>query len=178
VGESVFDNQNGFEYWSAPKTQLAALLGFIGLSLLAGIASASVTATNMHGWFTTLTAPPLTPPSSALPVEWSVLAVFYVMTAVAAWLVWRRLTPAPLQRSALTLWGWQLALSAAWPAAFFGLHYVWLGLLIGAALVLILAVAIRQFSRLDKNAALLMAPYFAWVAFTCYLNAGFWWLNQ
>ena len=177
-GESVFDNRNGFEYWSTPKVQLAALFGFVGLSLLAGIASASVAAANFRGWYSAISQPLLAPPTHAFPAIGCVLAALYLMVAVAVWLVWRRPGAVLLQRSAISLWGWQLALGAAWPAAFFGLHELALALAIAAALVVVLALTIGRFAQLDKTAAILLAPYLAFAAFAAYLNAGFWWLNR
>lgn len=178
AGERVFDNRNGFEYGSAPKIQLAALLGFVGLSLLAGVASASVTLANLRDWYATLTPPPLAPSNSAVPAALGLLAILYVFSAVAAWLVWRRLYLLPLRRSALYLWGWQLALGAAWPAVFFGLHYLPAGLLIAAALTVVTLLTIRQFIWLDKAAGILLAPYLAWAVYASYINVGFWWLNH
>lgn len=178
LGERVFDNQNGFEYWSAPKLQLVALLGFVGLALLAGFASASVALVNMRGWYAVLTPPPAAPPNP-LPVSvWGFLAISYVLMAVAAWLVWRGMKPVASQRAAQNAWGWQLALGSAWPAVFFGFHAMLAALIIAAALIAVVGLAIRRFARLDGAAAILLIPYLAWAGFAGYLNAGFWWLNH
>jgi translocator protein len=151
------------------------LLGFVGFSLLAAIASASVTSANQRRWYLILIQPPLTPPGQTLSAVWTVL---YVLAAIAAWLVWRQPGPVSPQRGALTLWGWQMALSAAWSAAFFGLHTPLFAQMIAILLVLVTAQTIRQFSRLDKLAAIMLVPYLAWTACAVYLNAGFWWLNR
>jgi tryptophan-rich sensory protein len=178
LGDRVFDNQNGFEYWPAPKLQPPALLGLLGLASLAGIASASVAVANMRGWYAALTPPPLTPPNPMPMAGWGLLAIIYVLMAGAAWQVLRPANPATHQRSAIFAWGWQLALGAAWPAVFFGFHAMLAALVIAAMLVASIAATIRQFARLDLAAAILLVPNLAWAGFLIYLNAGFWWLNQ
>ncbi len=178
MGERVFDNQSGFEYGSAPKAQFAALLGFVGLTLLAGLASASVALVNMRGWYAVLNPPPLAPAAPFSAAGWGLLGILYVLMAVAAWRVWRRMAPAARQRSALNAWGWQLAIGAAWPAAFFGFHALLPALAVAGTLVAVGGLTVWRFSRLDGVAALLQAPYLAWAGFAFYLNAGFWWFNH
>ncbi len=178
LGERVFDNQNGFEYGSAPRLQLAALLGFVALALLAGVASASVAMVNMRGWYAVLTPPPLAPVVPFSAAGWGLLAVVYVLMAVAAWRVWRLMKPVTHQRSALTAWGWQLATGAAWPAVFFGFHGLFPALGIAGALVAVVGLTLWRFSRLDGVAAILLMPYLAWAGFAGYLSAGFWWFNH
>jgi tryptophan-rich sensory protein len=65
-----------------------------------------------------------------------------------------------------------------WTVVFFGLH----ALLLSVLLVLViggLAVETwRRFAAIDRRAAWLLTPYLAWVAYTLWLSAGFWWLNE
>jgi len=178
LGERVFDNQNGFQYWSAPRLLLAALLGFVALALLAGFASASVALVNMRGWYGGLTPPHLAPVAPFAAAGWGLLGILYVLMGVAAWRVWRRMTPVADQRSALNAWGWQLAIGAAWPAVFFGFHDLLPAMIIAGALVAIVGLTVWRFSRLDGIAAILLAPYLVWAGFAGYLSAGFWWFNH
>jgi tryptophan-rich sensory protein len=178
LGERVFDNQSGFEYGSAPKAQFAALLGFVGLVLLAGFASASVALVNMRGWYAVLNPPPLAPVVPFSAAGWGFLGLLYVLMAVAAWRVWRRMAPVAQQRSALNAWGWQLAIGAAWPAVFFGFHGLLPALIIAGGLVALVGLTVWRFSRLDGVAAILLMPYLAWAGFAGYLSAGFWWFNH
>jgi len=45
-------------------------------------------------------------------------------------------------------------------------------------LLVLTGLTISSFFRLRRAAAWLMLPYLAWMLFTAYLNAGFWWLNR
>jgi len=154
------------------------LLGFVGLSLLAWLASASVVAANLRGWYAGLMPPMLVPADLTLERLCILLAAPYVAMAMAAWLVWRRPMAANRQRAAMNFWGWQLAMGAAWPAAFFGLHLLLAGLVLAAALVACAASTLVRFAGLDRTAAVLLTPYLGFAISAFYLNAGFWWLNH
>ena len=174
-GEGVFQ-QPGPHDWgsspgsSAPVSPVLALVGFVGLCLLVGAADAAVGAGAIRHWYLSLTRPPATPPNWVFGPVWSTL---YVMMGIAAWLVWRRRGASP----ALRLWGWQLAVNAAWTPFFFGLHNPALALADIAVLLGLLVFTIRGFARVQRTAALLMLPTLIWTGYAAYLNAGFWWLN-
>lgn len=150
---------------------VAALLGFVGLCLLAGAASGSVTAEAVPGWYRSLISPPGTPPDWLFAPVWTVL---YIMIGVAGWLIWLR----PAALPALRLWGWQLAANTGWPVAFFGMRSPGLALLEILLLLGLIGFTLRAFHRRRRAAAWLLAPYLAWTLFAAYLNAGFWWLNR
>ncbi len=165
-----------------------ALIGFVGLCLLVAVADAALTEPGMRDWYPALRHPPGTPPDWLFPVVWIPL---YLAMAIAAWRVWRR-SAAPrlriaggavasslvaLRRRGLLLWGWQLAVNAAWTPVFFGLHRPGPALAVIAGLALLVALTLRDFGRVDRAAALLMAPYLAWVCYASWLNAGIAWLN-
>ncbi len=134
------------------------------------ISNGAITQSSVHGWYLSLTRPPLTPPNWLFGPVWGAL---YLMIAVAAWLVWRR-----AGRSApLRLWGWQLLFNALWTPAFFGLHSAALGLLVIVPLLVLIVLTARAFRRIEPAAAMLMVPYGLWAAFATYLSAGFWWFN-
>lgn len=154
------------------------MLGFAGLSLLAWLASASVVAANIRGWYAALVPPVLVPHGALLARFWGILAVTYLAMALAAWLIWRRPFTARKHRAAMNFWGWLLALGAAWPAAFFGLHLLLPALLLAAALAACALLTVWRFSLLDRVAALLLFPYAAFTLSAFYLSTGFWWLNH
>ncbi len=164
-----------------------ALIGFVGLCLLVAAADAALTEPGMRGWYPTLRHPPGTPPDWLFPAAWIPL---YVAMAVAAWRVWRRLPvlrfriagsaatdSVALRRRGLLLWGWQLAVSAAWTPVFFGLHRTGPALAVITGLAALVALTVRDFRHVDRPAAVLMAPYLAWVCYAFWLNAGIAWLN-
>lgn len=147
-----------------------ALVGFIGLTLLVGMADAAMTVPALRAWYLSLARPPGVPPAWLFAPVWITL---YGLIAVAAWLAWRR----PWHRRALLLWGWQLLANALWAPIFFGLHLVGVALAELLVMVLLAVVTTVEFHRLSRPAAMLMLPYLLWTCYAMYLNAGFWWLN-
>ncbi len=153
-----------------PVSPVLALIGFVGLCLLAGAVGGSMTMRAIPHWYVVLRAPPGTPPNWVFAPVWATL---YVMIGVAGWLVWRRLGAAP----PLRLWGWQLAANALWAPAFFGLQSPAFAMGVMIVLLLLVALTIRAFRPVNRVAALLMIPYAAWCLYAAYLNAGFLILN-
>jgi benzodiazapine receptor len=154
-----------------PVSPVFALVGFVGLCLLVGAVGGSITVRAVHGWYQALHAPPGTPPNWVFAPVWSTL---YVMIGVAGWLIWKRLGAS----RSLRLWGWQLAANALWAPAFFGLHSPVLAMGVMFMLLFLVALTIRAFRRVQRTAAMLMAPYGVWCLYAAYLNAGFLLLNH
>ena len=108
---------------------------------------------------------------NGFPAAWTVL---YVLMGIASYLVLRSGKPC---RSAMVLYGLQLAFNFFWPIIFFNLRayliaFFWLILL----WILILATALA-FGKLSRLAGLLLVPYLIWVTFAGYLNWGVYALN-
>ena len=154
--------------------ETAALAGFVALCLAVAAAGGAATATSVTTWYAGLAKPAFNPPNWVFAPVWTAL---YLMIALAGWRVWRRRARAEA-RHALALWALQLALNLCWSLVFFGARMIGAALAeIAVLLAAILATAALSW-RIDRTAALLLAPYAAWVAFATLLNAALWRLNQ
>ncbi|HET7381030.1 MAG TPA: TspO/MBR family protein [Pseudolabrys sp.] len=121
-------------------------------------------------WYAGLAKPPFNPPNWIFAPVWTLL---YIMVAVAGWRTWQR---GP-RNAAMAVWFIQLALNFVWSPVFFGAHRIGAALVIVAALLAtIIAFIVICWPR-DRAAALLFAPYAAWVAFATLLNGALWYLN-
>ncbi len=122
-------------------------------------------------WYRSLQRPAWTPPNWAFPLVWSVL---YIAIGISGWLVWQ----AQGAGIAMALWLAQLVFNAAWSWLFFGRHRMDLAFAdIGLLLLTILAY-IAAASMVSPLAALLFAPYAAWVILAAALNRTVWRLNK
>ena len=126
----------------------------------------SVTLPKIPTWYAGLAKPSFTPPNALFGPVWTVL---YVMMAVAVWRVGA--TSDPARPRAVALFGVQLAFNAIWSPVFFGLEAPKLALAIIVALLVSLAATLAAFWRIDRLAALLLAPYLVWVCYATALNA-------
>ena len=157
------------------RQSLTALAAALLLPLGVGALGALATSASVRTWYSTLVRPSFAPPSWVFGPAWTAL---YVMMGVASWLVWREGLARPDVRSALTLYGVQLAFNLAWSWLFFGLRQPLLALVDIVVLLVLVAITVARFAPVSRTAAGLMVPYLAWVAFATALNGAFWWLNR
>ncbi len=157
--------------------QWRALIGLLGANLMAALIGSLASPTlspRAAAWYAALRKPGWTPPDAIFGVVWPLL---YVLSAVAAWQVWRR-RHSHRAEVALGFYFLQLALNAAWSPVFFGLRSPGGALLLLLLLLATLGFTIRAFAGVRRSAAVMLAPYFAWVAFAGLLNLSIWWLNR
>ncbi len=172
--ECAFNNQNQLSLRYPPRHEIAALVGFVLLCLAAELAAVAMAVPGLR-WALSLNAPALLPPGwLALPTGIAV----YVMSGVAAWEIWRAPDVALRNQVALRGWGWQLGMKSLWVPLFFEFHAKLAVVAAGLATMLVLGFALVRFTRLNRMAVALMAPYSAWAVYELYLLAGFWWLNR
>lgn len=146
------------------------------LLLCFGVAAlgAWFTTAEIPAWYATLVKPSWTPPNWAFPVVWNIL---YLLMAVALFLLWDRSPGMPSRHLAMAAFLLQLALNAAWSPVFFNLHKVGAALAILVVLIAAVAATIALAARANRLAALLLAPYLAWISYAATLNAGILVLN-
>lgn len=157
----------------SPPRQALVLFGAVATCLAVGAIGGLATSHSVASWYPALAKPAFNPPRWIFAPVWTVL---YLIMAVAAWLVWRR-NGWRAARPALTLFALQLALNLAWSLLFFGLRRIDLALIDVLALLAAIAATALAFWPLQRLAALLLVPYFAWVGFAAFLNFAIWQLN-
>ena len=145
----------------------------VAIPLAVGGLSALLTRNSMED-FQSREKPPLSPPGWIFPVVWTLL---FLLMGIASCLVLESGEDRRVIRSALTVYGVQLAVNFFWSIFFFRMEaylfaFAWLVLL----WVLIL-ITLVQFVRISRPAGYLLIPYLLWVTFAGYLNLGIALLN-
>lgn len=145
----------------------------LAIPLAVGSFSAYLTGDSMS-MFDLLIKPALSPPGWLFPVVWTIL---FVLMGIASYLVLTSGKSEDDIRTALTVYGVQLAFNFLWSILFFRFGqylfaFFWLILLE----LLIIATTVL-FYRITKPAGQLMIPYVLWVAFAGYLNLAIYLLN-
>ncbi len=157
------------------STLLRQALGLAGW-LLASFAAGgigSLASINAASFYGQLVQPVWAPPAWLFGPAWTVL---FLLMSAAAWLVWRRHGFSGAS-GALKLYAAQLVANALWSWLFFAWRLGGLALAEVAVLWLLIAATMVAFWRLHRVAALLLAPYLAWVSFAAVLNLALWRLN-
>lgn len=148
------------------KSLIAFLLAVWSVQFI----SAMATFPSVTEWYPTLRTPSWNPPNWVFGPVWSVL---YVMIALSGWRLYVKLKTSgqPLLHPAMRCWALQLAANLAWSCLFFGLHLPGAALADISILLVAIALTIHHARKLDTPAALLLIPYFLWVAYASSLNA-------
>jgi benzodiazapine receptor len=146
-----------------------AVASLVGVSVLGQLA----TYPNLAPWYASLAKPSFNPPNWVFAPVWTSL---YVMMAFALWRI-LRLRDSPAKQRAVLLFALMLVLNAAWSWMFFAANSPVLGLINIVPQLVLIAVVIAVFWRLDRIAGLVLLPLAAWVAFASVLNFSIWRLN-
>lgn len=122
--------------------------------------------------YNSLNQPPLSPPSIAFPIVWTIL---YTLMGISYGI----LESNSLINSEINfIYYLQLFVNALWSFFFFVFKwrlFAFFWILLLAVLVIIMII---QFYRKNKLAGLLQIPYLLWIAFATYLNLSTYLLNR
>lgn len=159
-------------YSGMSAKNIVSLVVFLAICLGIAAVSGQVTIANIPTWYDSLAKPSFTPPNGVFGPVWTLL---YILVAISGWMVWRKIGFTPDRP--LIVYALQLCLNFAWSFIFFGMHM--LGLAVADVLLLLIMIGwnIVLFWRVDRVAAVLLVPYFAWVSFASALNIAVWQLN-
>ena len=147
----------------------------LGVCLGAGGLGSMATRQSLMAWYPQLIKPSFSPPDWLFAPVWTAL---YVMMGYAAYLVWQKKESAPGVKSALFMFGIQLALNTSWSFVFFKFQSLVGGLLVIVALWSTILLTIVKFSKISRRASSLLIPYLLWVSFATVLNFALWRLNK
>lgn len=150
-----------------------SLTGFVVICAAISAIGGLVTAGSVDTWYPTLVKPAFNPPDWVFAPVWTLL---YLVIAIAGWRAWRHRADTPTT-TALSVYALQLLLNLTWSVLFFGLQRIDLAAIEIVVLLLSIAANIRLFARIDRVAALLLAPYLLWVGFATLLTWRIWQLN-
>jgi len=156
------------------KNGLKLLISLV-IPQIAGAAGAFFTVTDEGSWYQQINRPSWNPPGYIFGPVWTTL---YVLMGIALHLVWKADAAPALKRKAITLWGIQMVLNAAWSILFFGMHLIGVALADLILLWVAILLTIFAFARINKTAAWLLVPYISWVSFAGILNATIWMMNR
>lgn len=142
-------------------------LGFILLCQLAGIIGSAFTFDAIPTWYTTLTKPSFSPPNWIFGPVWTTL---YTLMGISLYLVWKKGLKIKNIKFAFWFFVVHLAVNSTWSIIFFGFKDIKTALLTIIILWIMIAYSIKLFYKINKTAAYLLLPYFAWVSFAATLN--------
>ena len=123
-------------------------------------------------WYNSLTKPVFSPPDWVFAPVWMVLYTLLFISFI--------IYVSKKEKDKTRGFVWfilQLVFNIAWSPAFFFYENMCLALVIVFLLDIAVFMTIKEFYRVSKVASYLLFPYFVWVLFATYLNAGYIILN-
>jgi len=151
---------------------LAKTIICIILCLGLGIASGLFAGSASTEWYQNLNKPFFQPPPWIFGPAWTLL---YSLMGIAVAKVWH--SNSALSQKAVGLFILQFILNLIWSPVFFKLHQPTFALVIIIALLILVFLTIKQFSKIDKLSGMLLYPYLLWLCFATLLNASIVYLN-
>ena len=157
------------------KNKILNGIFFIIMCELAGVVGSIFSVNSIPGWYAHLAKPAFNPPGWVFGPVWTIL---YALMGIAMYLIYRHRQQNSSVGFALGFFSAHLVVNASWSIIFFGLHQlVWsVGVII--LLWLMIAYSIYLFSKINRMAAWLLAPYLLWVSFASVLNWTVWMMNK
>lgn len=156
------------------KNKTVDALIFILATELVGIL-ASLLSGNISGAYRQLVKPPFAPPGAIFPIVWTIL---YALMGLSLYWVYTSRAPQYEKSKAYLAWGVQLFVNFLWPTVFFRLEMRGMALLVLMVLQCLVLWMLLRFQRVKLSAMYLNLPYYVWLLYASYLNAGFYLLNR
>ena len=124
-------------------------------------------------WYHTLTKPMFTPPSGVFTPAW----VFLYVLIIVSLLIFITAKSKKKKKEGYIYFGLQMLFNILWTPAFFVLKNPALAFGVVIVLDILAFLNIREFYKISKLSGFLLIPYFLWLIFATYLNAGILFLN-
>ena len=138
-------------------------LAILVLCYLVSFLGAEGAMRGLGDWYPALARPSWAPPMALFIPLWTLV---YGALAVAAWQVWEeREKPAGHRAIAIACLVPQAMLGGAWPWIFFAYRSLLFSTIEGGVVWVLTGLSIWAFARVKASAALLLIPYWTWVAY-------------
>lgn len=144
---------------------LRRLVPCLLLPLFSGLI-ANIFTQNAKAVYSSITLPPLSPPSIIFPFVWTLL---YILLGLASYFTEESVCDKKRPRQAYIV---LLALNLIWPIIFFTLQWFTVAAIVVFLMLAAAVITMILFYNCDKNAGYLILPLILWLAFAAYLNIG------
>lgn len=150
---------------TAPPPRWGLLVLFAGLSAGTLALGGWLTSLGFGPWYDGLAKPSFQPPAWVFGPAWTTI---FTLLALATWSVARRGAAA---RTALSLYGAQLALNLGWSLCFFTLQRPLAALVDIALLDAVVLAMVVAYARVRRAAGWMLVPYAVWLGLATAINA-------
>ena len=153
------------------KNKFLSLILFLLITFSASFIGGLVSIKLKNPWYSQLIKSNYNPPDWVFAPVWTIL---YLMMTLAIWFFWHT-----KNRDINTVYIYfiHIVFNTTWSIVFFGLHQIFLALVILIILILLIVVLIIRFKRVNFVSYYLMIPYLLWCCYALFLNFNLLMLN-
>ena len=146
------------------KNKFLSLILFSIVTFSASFIGGLVTISIKEPWYSGLIKSNYNPPDWIFAPVWTTL---YLMMTLAIWFFWHT-----KNRDINTVYIYfiHIIFNTTWSIVFFGLHQIFLAMIVLVILIIFIIVLILRFKRVNLVSYYLMIPYLLWTTYALFLN--------
>ena len=146
------------------KNKFLSFILFGLITYSASVIGGLVTVGFKEPWYSLINKPTFNPPSWVFAPVWTTL---YLMMTIAIWLFWHSRNK---DMNTIYIYFIHIVFNTTWSIVFFGLHQIFLALIVLIILIGLIIVLIVRFKRVNFVSYYLMIPYLLWCCYALFLN--------
>ena len=146
------------------KNKFLSFFLFFVITFSASFIGSLATISHKEPWYSQLIKSNYNPPDWIFAPVWTTL---YIMMTLAIWFFWHT-----KNRDVNTVYIYfiHILFNTTWSIVFFGMHQIFLALIVLIILVFLIIVLILRFKRVNIVSYYLMIPYLLWCCYALFLN--------
>ena len=153
------------------KNKFISFFLFFVITYSASFIGGMATISFKEPWYSQLIKSNFNPPDWVFAPVWTTL---YLMMTLAIWFYWHNKNR---EMNTVYIYFIHIVFNTTWSIIFFGLHQIFLALIVLVILIILIIVLIIKFKRVNYVSAYLMIPYLLWSCYALFLNFNLYILN-
>lgn len=145
------------------------------IGYLSNILSQLINGVDISTYYQELIKPGFAPPGKLFPVVWTIL---FILMGISSYLILSHKKDDMKIKDAMFYYWLQLGLNFLWTILFFGFQLRLTALIDLVLIIILVAIMIKKFYKLEPKAAYLNIPYFIWLIYAFILNYFVWFINK
>ena len=146
------------------KNKILSFILFFLITFSASFIGGLSTITYKEPWYSQLIKSNFNPPDWIFAPVWTTL---YFMMTLAIWFFWHSKNR---DMSTIYIYFIHIVFNTTWSIVFFGLHKIFLALVVLLILIFLIIILILRFKRVNLVSYYLMIPYLLWTTYALFLN--------
>ena len=153
------------------KNKFLSFILFFVITFSASFIGGLVSINLKEPWYSELIKSNYNPPDWIFAPVWTTL---YLMMTLAIWFFWHTKSR---DINTVYIYFIHIIFNTTWSIVFFGLHQIFLALVVLMILMILIIVLIIRFKRVNFVSYYLMIPYLLWCCYALFLNFNLFILN-